>query len=152
MSQTYGIVFLGTPHRGSNLAGILNNILRTSPNTSTKVFVSELEKGSTSLADINEQFRHVCGDLALVSFHETLKTTLGPGVKAMVSFLRINLLKARTNSYCLFTSRLSTKIPRSLDTPQRHRHLCWRTITGWRNSLILTTETMAMSETYWGDW
>ncbi|KAJ5958775.1 NACHT and WD domain protein [Penicillium vulpinum] len=84
ISQTYGIVFLGTPHRGSNLAHILNNVLRTIPITSTKIYVSELERGSTSLADINEQFRNMCGDLELVSFHETLKTTLGPGVKAMV--------------------------------------------------------------------
>ncbi|KAK2788180.1 hypothetical protein FQN53_004065 [Emmonsiellopsis sp. PD_33] len=84
MSQTYGIVFLGTPHRGSNLAHILDNILRSSPTVSTKVYVSELEKGSTSLDDINEQFRNVCGGLELVSFHETLKATLAPGVKTMI--------------------------------------------------------------------
>jgi hypothetical protein len=84
ISKTYGIVFLGTPHRGSGFAHILNNILRASPNAGTKVYINELEKGSTSLDDINEQFRNVCGDLALVSFHETLKTTITPGFKAMV--------------------------------------------------------------------
>ncbi|KAL2785293.1 hypothetical protein BJX66DRAFT_61738 [Aspergillus keveii] len=84
MSQTYGIVFLGTPHRGSNMASILNTILRTSILASAKVFVGELEKGSTALDDINEQFRHLCGDLQLISFHETLKTVLAPGVKTMV--------------------------------------------------------------------
>lgn len=78
ISQTYGIVFLGTPHRGSNLAAILNNMLRASLTLSAKVYVNELEKGSTSISDINEQFRNMCGDLALVSFHETLKTRIGP--------------------------------------------------------------------------
>jgi len=83
MAQTYGIVFLGTPHRGSGFAQTLNNILRATPNTGTKFYLNELEKGSTTLQDINEQFRNVCGELALVSFHETLKTSIGP-TKAMV--------------------------------------------------------------------
>jgi hypothetical protein len=78
ISQTYGIVFLGTPHRGSNLAATLNNMLRASLILSAKVYVNELEKGSTSISDINEQFRNMCGDVALVSFHETLKTRIGP--------------------------------------------------------------------------
>jgi hypothetical protein len=84
IAQTYGIVFLGTPHRGSAFAQTLNNILGAAPNVGAKIYISELEKGSTSLQDINEQFRNVCGKLVLVSFHETLKTSLGPGVKAMV--------------------------------------------------------------------
>lgn len=84
MAQTYGIVFLATPHRGSGLAQTLNNILRAMPYTGAKVYVGELDKSSTTLQDINEQFRAVCGDLALVSFHETLKTSLGPGVKSIV--------------------------------------------------------------------
>jgi hypothetical protein len=66
------------------MASILNTILRTSILASAKVFVGELEKGSTALDDINEQFRHLCGDLQLISFHETLKTVLAPGVKTMV--------------------------------------------------------------------
>jgi hypothetical protein len=77
ISQTYGIVFLGTPHRGSNLSSTLNNILRASPSPNTKVYVNELERGSTSLSDINEQFRNMCGGLTLVSFHETLNTSVG---------------------------------------------------------------------------
>lgn len=88
MSQTYGIVFLGTPHRGSNLASTLNNILRASPSLSAKIYVTELEKGSTTLRDINEQFRNMCGNLALVSFHETLKTSIGPS-KTIVRSLEI---------------------------------------------------------------
>lgn len=77
INQTYGIVFLGTPHRGANLASTLNNMLRASPSMSAKVYVDELEKGSTTISDINETFRSMCGDLALVSFYETLKTSIG---------------------------------------------------------------------------
>lgn len=51
ISKTYGIVFLGTPHRGSNLAQSLNNILKATAG-GPKIYVSELEKGSTSLQDI----------------------------------------------------------------------------------------------------
>lgn len=83
ISQTYGIVFLGTPHRGSNLAQSLNNILKATPGGS-KIYVSELEKGSTSLQDINEQFKHISGDLALVSFYESLKTTIASGFKTFI--------------------------------------------------------------------
>ncbi|OAL74762.1 hypothetical protein A7D00_0356 [Trichophyton violaceum] len=84
ISQTYGIVFLGTPHGGSSFASTLKNIIRATPTIGSKVYVNELEKGSAALGDINEQFRTVCGDLDLVSFYETLKTTISPGVKIMI--------------------------------------------------------------------
>ncbi|KAH8807649.1 NACHT and WD domain protein [Xylogone sp. PMI_703] len=83
ISQTYGIVFLGTPHKGANLAVILNNILRVSLILSPQIYIEELKKGSLSLAEINKQFRQICGDLALVSFYETLKTGAA-GTKLMV--------------------------------------------------------------------
>lgn len=51
---------------------------------SAKAYVAELEKNSGALQDINEQFRHICADLDLVSFYETLKTSLGAGIKRMV--------------------------------------------------------------------
>ncbi|KAI8635320.1 hypothetical protein F5Y19DRAFT_7290 [Xylariaceae sp. FL1651] len=79
-----GIVFLATPHKGSQLAQTLNSILRTSPTSSTKTYVAELEKNSSSLQDINEQFRNLCGTLELVSFYETAKTSLGAGIKRLI--------------------------------------------------------------------
>jgi len=99
MSKTYGIVFLGTPHRVSSFAQTINNVLRTIPTTGAKVYISELEHDSTTLQDINEQFRHFCGDLALVSFYETLKTSLGPGLKIMVSMLCCNLYNGILNNF-----------------------------------------------------
>ena len=83
------MVFLSTPHKGSNYARTLNNILSAAPfGTSQKIYVSELEINSTSLQDINEQFRTLCGDLTLVSFYETLQTSLGPRLKKIVTTAR----------------------------------------------------------------
>lgn len=79
------MLFLSTPHKGSNYARTLNSILNAAPTTEQKIYVSELELNSTSLQDINEQFRTMCGDLILVSFYESLKTNIGPGLKRFVS-------------------------------------------------------------------
>ncbi|EFR02385.1 hypothetical protein MGYG_05381 [Nannizzia gypsea CBS 118893] len=84
ISQVAGMIFLATPHRGSNFASTLNAILRMSPTTGAKTYVNELEDGSVSIDDINEQFRNVCGGLYLISFYETYKTAISPGVKVKV--------------------------------------------------------------------
>ena len=78
ISKTYGIMFLATPHRGAHYAKILNNILSTAPlGLPPKAYVDDLDTQSRALQDINEQFRTLCGDLSLVSFFETLKTSFG---------------------------------------------------------------------------
>ena len=82
-----GMIFLATPHKGSSYAHLLNNILRAVPGSKAKAYIAELEKESPSLQDINEHFRHVCADLSLVSFHETLETSLPGGVKTLVSLM-----------------------------------------------------------------
>ena len=77
MSQIHGMVFLSTPHKGSNYARMLNNILSAAPTGSPKMYITDLELNSTSLQEINELFRNLCGDLTLVSFYESLKTAIG---------------------------------------------------------------------------
>jgi hypothetical protein len=84
MSQVRAMLFLGTPHRGSSFAELLNNVLSTAPSFSRKLYVAELAKTAPSLQDINEQFRNICGGLQLGSLYETQKTSLGPLVKKMV--------------------------------------------------------------------
>ncbi|KAI0107446.1 hypothetical protein GGR51DRAFT_570813 [Nemania sp. FL0031] len=79
-----GVVFLGTPHKGTHLAQTLNSILRIIPLGNTKQYVAELERNSGSLQDINEQFRNMCGDIHLVSFYESLRTNLGAGIKRLI--------------------------------------------------------------------
>ncbi len=78
ISKTHGIMFLATPHRGAHYAKILNNILSTAPlGAPPKAYIEDLDTHSRTLQDINEQFRTLCGDLSLVSFFETLKTSFG---------------------------------------------------------------------------
>jgi hypothetical protein len=70
------IAFLATPHRGANLAEMLNWILQSSLITNSKQYISELAKNSFSLQKLNEQFRHVAPKLDIVSFYETQPTSL----------------------------------------------------------------------------
>jgi pimeloyl-ACP methyl ester carboxylesterase len=80
IAQVYGMVFLATPHRGAQYAKMLNNILSTTPlGAAPKAYVAELDTQSSSLQDINEQFRTCCEDLLLASFYETKKTSFGIG-------------------------------------------------------------------------
>ena len=84
VSQIQGMLFLATPHRGSASADTLNNILRTTPGLSAKLYISELERSSNSLQDINEQFRTTCTNVELVSLYETQRTNMGLGVRKLV--------------------------------------------------------------------
>ena len=71
------IVFLSTPHRGSNLAEILNRILVASFQ-SARNFIKDINRSSMALEEINEQFRHIAPRLSIWSFYETLPTRIGP--------------------------------------------------------------------------
>ncbi|CAL8574483.1 hypothetical protein XPA_000443 [Xanthoria parietina] len=83
--QVRGIVFLATPHGGASDAKLLNSILEASPfSTSRKEYIAQLEPTSHMLQDINDQFSRICGELALVSFYETLRTVFARGVKKII--------------------------------------------------------------------
>jgi WD40 repeat protein/pimeloyl-ACP methyl ester carboxylesterase len=71
------IVFLATPHRGTNLAEVLNRVLKVSLQ-SPQQFIADLNKSSPALEDLHEQFRHIAPKLSIVSFYETLATPVGP--------------------------------------------------------------------------
>ena len=75
--RVYGMVFLATPHYGSDSATLLNNFLHATVLYSKKTFVSDLERDSHALRSINDQFRHCAGALELRSFYETTKTNIG---------------------------------------------------------------------------
>ncbi|KFY91850.1 hypothetical protein V500_04437 [Pseudogymnoascus sp. VKM F-4518 (FW-2643)] len=78
------MIFLSTPHRGTNLAETLNRILQVSFVTSPMQFIAELASGSQSLQKLNEQFRHVAPKLHIVSFYETRPTTMFKKTQMMV--------------------------------------------------------------------
>lgn len=71
------MVFMATPHRGTNLAEVLNRVLMVSWN-SPRNFIGDLSKSSPVLEELNEQFRHIAPKLSIVSFYETLATSIGP--------------------------------------------------------------------------
>ncbi|KAI0478376.1 NACHT and WD domain protein [Xylariaceae sp. FL0804] len=70
------ITFLATPHRGTNLATILNRILQSAIVTNSKQYVNELARQSAMLQKLNEQFRHIAPKLDIVSFYETRPTAI----------------------------------------------------------------------------
>ncbi|PMD32251.1 YVTN repeat-like/Quino protein amine dehydrogenase [Hyaloscypha variabilis F] len=78
------IIFLATPHRGTNLAETLNRILQVSFITNPMQFIAELAAGSQTLQKLNEQFRHVAPKLQIVSFYETRPTTMFKKAQIMV--------------------------------------------------------------------
>ena len=67
-------MFLGTPHRGADLAGILNLVLLAS--FSSRSFVKQLRPNSDAIASINNGFVHRVEPLKLISFFETENTRL----------------------------------------------------------------------------
>ncbi|KAH8648318.1 hypothetical protein BGZ60DRAFT_552764 [Tricladium varicosporioides] len=77
------MVFLATPHRGSDLVGTLNMVLKAS-GLSSKLFINDLERGSLSTEIINDQFRHVAHKLTLFSFYETRAMPIAQGIKRIV--------------------------------------------------------------------
>ncbi|XXG96484.1 hypothetical protein Hte_002767 [Hypoxylon texense] len=70
--RVHSIFFLGTPHRGSDLAAILKRLSIIA--WGSKPFVSDLTPESSALRDINDTFRHYASDLRLWSFYETIPT------------------------------------------------------------------------------
>lgn len=71
------ILFLATPHRGSNLAELLNKILQVSFTHTPKQYITDLSRNSSTLESINDEFRHVARVLKIASFYETLPTSIG---------------------------------------------------------------------------
>ena len=70
-------MFLATPHRGTSFADLLNKVLSVSFQ-SPKNFIIDLNKSSPALEELNEHFRHIAPRLSIMSFYETLQTSVGP--------------------------------------------------------------------------
>ena len=68
------MVFLATPHRGSDSAKKLEHFLRYGMVLPLREYVSDLGRNTGAIQAINEDFRHVAGYVQLFSFFETLKT------------------------------------------------------------------------------
>jgi hypothetical protein len=79
VEQVRAVLFLSTPHRGTDLAETLNRILSVSIfNHKPKQYINELRQNSSLIQDLNEDFRNYASKLQIFSFYETLKTAVGP--------------------------------------------------------------------------
>ena len=71
----HSIYFFATPHRGSDSARLLNNILQIT--YSSRAYVADIKRGSKALQSINSEFHKYASDLDLWSFYETEKMSFG---------------------------------------------------------------------------
>ena len=71
------IIFLATPHRGSNMAQTLNTILKVITTNHFNQLIVDLMAESQALRSLNDRFRHVAPNLRMVSFYETRPTVIG---------------------------------------------------------------------------
>lgn len=74
VKRFHTVYFLATPHRGSDLAKMLSNIIKVC--YGKKVFVKDLHRNSGAISALNDSFRHCSKDLHLWSFYEGEKSTI----------------------------------------------------------------------------
>ncbi|KAI3528266.1 hypothetical protein CABS03_05843 [Colletotrichum abscissum] len=75
--RIHTMLFLGTPHRGADSASVAR-LVRQSAGYGSKAFLDDLIPGSGTLDQINDEFRHICHNINLWSFFESLPTSFGP--------------------------------------------------------------------------
>ncbi len=80
---TKAVVFLSTPHRGSDLVVYLRQLHSISSPKNTKQYVGKRDENAFLLRELNEQFRHVAPNLQIFSFFEGLKTSRAGKVSAL---------------------------------------------------------------------
>ncbi|KAF2402677.1 hypothetical protein EJ06DRAFT_519719 [Trichodelitschia bisporula] len=92
VQAVHSMIFLATPHRGSDFAGTLNTLLSVSILIPKKDFLTSLDRNSRTLQQINQQFRHHISKLSLFSFWETLETPLVKGNLSLGFPVRVMVL------------------------------------------------------------
>lgn len=106
-SRIHSLFFLATPHRGSDIAQLLGKVLQLFGVYGSKAYVENIVPNSEAIHSINDQFRHICHEVQLWSFFETVKTSLGLIVEKDSAILglpreRIQLLNADHRNVCKF--------------------------------------------------
>ena len=71
---TYGIFFLGVPHRGLWVDDMLDMLRCIHPNHPREALVKQLQVDSSSLKSQLDRFRNLSHDYELVSFYEGSQT------------------------------------------------------------------------------
>jgi triacylglycerol esterase/lipase EstA (alpha/beta hydrolase family) len=68
LPKVKGVIFIGTPHHGADMAGFLNGLL--SVFFQEKKFVKDLVSHSGTIMELNKGFKGRVKELQLVSFYE----------------------------------------------------------------------------------
>jgi hypothetical protein len=71
------VIFLATPHRGTDMAQAFDRFSRWSKIIPRRTFVVEMMPSSPVLKEINDKFRHDPSNLLIWSFYETQETNIG---------------------------------------------------------------------------
>ncbi|KAL8821642.1 MAG: hypothetical protein Q9223_000334 [Gallowayella weberi] len=112
--RIHSLYFLATPHRGSDLAKALNNILKM-VFKDTKAYVTNLERSSEAQQVISDSFRHYYSGIHIHSFLESIPINLGYGSALVVDRSsatlgyteeRVQFLDADHRSICKYESPL----------------------------------------------
>jgi len=138
------IIFLSTPHRGTNLAETLNRILQVSFVTNPMQFIAELATGSQTLQQLNEHFRHVAPKLEIVSFYETRPTTMFKKTQIVKTSPPRRGRAAPSNSHVRWSLR---RTPRSWDTRAKSLSPSMPTTMGCASTKAETTPATSRFET-----
>jgi hypothetical protein len=96
-TATHGIIFLGTPHRGSDNANLAIKVASIAkmiyPGIQTQN-IKSLQRNSSELQDLADNFRNLHSQLEIVSCYEMEPKTIGlVGFHWNQSAQRINLLR-----------------------------------------------------------
>ena len=79
-NSTAGVMFFGTPHRGSEhikYGGVLQKLANITAKRDISV-MKKLQRDSDTLARLNLESRHQLSRYKVFSFYETLETAIGP--------------------------------------------------------------------------
>lgn len=118
------IIFLATPHRGSNLGSVLKNIAAVSP--ISKPFLADVASKSISAQRIDDDFVRYTNGLSILSFYETLPMSIG----GLSTVLVVDKASASIGRWmrCLFCSILTVVVgiigERSSLINANHRDIC----------------------------
>ncbi|KAM0284847.1 hypothetical protein ACHAQH_001768 [Verticillium albo-atrum] len=125
------IYFLATPHRGADSAKTLKNMIRIAYDRS---YVGDLERNSSAIQTINDEFRHFSSGLELWSFYET----------QVMKFLNTMIVDPES---AVLGYREEQQVPMNAD----HRSICKfetptdATYTTLRNALALTVGRLTVT-------
>lgn len=137
--------FLATPHRGSDYAAVLNNILTISGIMSSRQYLTDITTGSISAQLINEDFEKCASDLPIFSFYETLQMKLGISSSLVVE--KSSAILGRALCSCWLRTRASHEYTNGLATKdsvldEREFSTSMQIIGISANSIAPTIETM----------